>query len=107
MGFTNVVIWSPGETLEQLEERVVKAAVDLAAGDKYAAAKALGVTPQTIYNHLEKYQKRDRELELNRKAQGIVMAEHTRVPDGNMPPKLGGERGSFDGNGKFNKAKNG
>ena len=59
-GFTNVVIWQPGETLEQLEERVVKAAVDIAEGKKDIAAKALGISLQTVYNHLDRAIKRDK-----------------------------------------------
>lgn len=106
MGFSNVVIWQPGETLEQLEERVVAAAVTIANGKKDVAAKALGISTQTVYNHLDRAVKRDRERAIDRRAQEIVMAEHTKVPDGAMPGKLGGDKGSFDGNGKFNKAKN-
>ncbi len=103
MAFSNVVIWQPGETIEQLEERVIGTAVELAGGNKEKAAKALGISTQTIYNHLERYCKQDKERAINKRAQEIVMAEHTQVPDGNFH----GENGSFDGTGKFSKAKNG
>lgn len=102
-GFTNVVIWQPGETLEQLEERVVNAAVNIAEGKKDIAAKALGISLQTVYNHLDRAIKREKDSEIARRAQEIVMADHTKVPDGTMR----GTTGSFDGTGKFNKAKNG
>jgi len=105
VSFGNVIIWQPGETIEQLEERVVKAAVDLAGGNKETAAKALGVSPQTVYNHLKRYREKDKERAISRRAQDIVMADHTKVPDGNMPGTRGGDRGSFDGNGQFQKPK--
>jgi hypothetical protein len=108
-GFTNVVIWQPGETLEQLEERVVNAAVNIADGKKDVAAKALGISLQTVYNHLDRAIKREKDSQIARRAQEIVMADHTKVPDGVIPGRKGAEteKGSFDGNGKFNKAKNG
>lgn len=51
-------LWYPGESLEDVEEKVIKAAL-LFYKSKPVAADALKITVKTINNKLEKYAKRD------------------------------------------------
>ncbi|CAN5227500.1 sigma-54 dependent transcriptional regulator [soil metagenome] len=44
-----------GQSLEDVERRMIFATVEHYGGDKKLAAKALGISPKTLYNRLRKY----------------------------------------------------
>jgi len=89
-GFSNVIMWEPGEKLEALEERVIKAQIAYCDGDKRGAAVMLGISYQTVLNKLEGYHQRDKDLNQRRKIQEQIMNDKCKVADGEMPERLGG-----------------
>ena len=50
-----IIIWSPGVTLENIEEQVIKAALVFYRGSAIMTANALGVSEKTIRTKMEKY----------------------------------------------------
>lgn len=88
-------MWEPGEPMANIEERVIKAAIEYCDGNKKAAAKMLDISYQTVLNKLEVYDRRDREKERNMKIADIMTRNKLKVADGEMPAKFG-----VGGNGK-------
>jgi len=56
----NIVHWSPGVSLEDLERQCVLAAFRYYRGNKTATAQSLGIAIRTLDNKLEKYQADDK-----------------------------------------------
>lgn len=59
MNLANEVTWTPGMTLEQIEEEVIKKALALYSGNKTKTAQALGIAVKTIDNKLAEYKKKE------------------------------------------------
>lgn len=92
------IIWSPGMTLETVEELVIRMALMFYHGNKTMTAAALNVSLRTIDNKLEKYdhddkQRKDRDhadklarVEYLKRARGLVGAD-PQIPnaDGVIP----------------------
>lgn len=47
--------WSPGVTIEQIEEGVIKKALRFYQGNKTKTAQSLGIAVRTLDNKLSKY----------------------------------------------------
>lgn len=52
--------WSPGITLEQVEEQIIRVAYKHFSNNKTATANALGISIRTLDTKLEKYENDDR-----------------------------------------------
>ena len=67
----NEVIWSPGVTLENIEEQVIKKAYAHFQQNKLATANSLGISERTLYSKLAQYEQQEKrskeEAELRRK----------------------------------------
>lgn len=50
------IIWSPGITLDDIEEQVIQKALTHFRGNKAQVAAALGISVRTVDNKLEKYE---------------------------------------------------
>lgn len=59
----DTIIWSPGVTLDQVEERVFKKAFIHFRGNKTAMANSLGCSVRTIDNKFERYAAEDKKRE--------------------------------------------
>lgn len=51
----NLIMWSPGITLEAIEKQVILAAFRHFKGNHTMTSNALGITAKTLYNKFEKY----------------------------------------------------
>lgn len=71
----NQIFWSPGVTLEQVEEQVVKACYEHFKHNKTATANALGIGIRTLDAKLEKYKEDDASRET---ADHVRRAENAR-----------------------------
>lgn len=49
-------MWQPGLTLEEMEKRIILAALRFYRGDKPTTATALGISLRTMYLKLAKYE---------------------------------------------------
>ena len=49
------VVWSPGVTLDAIEEQIIKNAYAHFRNNKTAAAQSLGIDVKTIHNKLDRY----------------------------------------------------
>lgn len=56
MSSDDMIMWSPGVTLEAIEKQVVLRAFRHYRGNKTSTANALGIAIRTLDNKLEKYQ---------------------------------------------------
>lgn len=54
---SDMIMWSPGTSLEEVEKQVILKAFRHFRGNKTATANALGIAIRTLDNKLEKYQK--------------------------------------------------
>lgn len=52
-----LITWSPGVTLEAVEQQVIEKALRHFAGNKAATAVALGISPRSIHDKIAKYAK--------------------------------------------------
>lgn len=59
----NMIVWSPGVTLEAIEEQIIKRALGHYRGNKTTTAQALGIAVRTLDNKLEKYFENDKKFE--------------------------------------------
>lgn len=50
-----MIVWSPGVTLEAVEEQIIKRALAHYQGNKTMTAQVLGIAVRTLDNKLEKY----------------------------------------------------
>lgn len=64
----DVIIWTPGMTLEAIERQVIEKSFCFYRQNKSATARALGITVKTLDNKFERYQKDD-EMALEAKKQ--------------------------------------
>lgn len=55
----NIVQWSPGVSLEQMEKQIILAAFRFYRGNKTTTAQSLGIAIRTLDSRLEKYEKDD------------------------------------------------
>ena len=74
----NMILWSPGVTLEEIEKQVILKAFRFYRGNKTTTANALGIAIRTLDNKLEKYEndgaaqkERDNEIRERELAFGI------------------------------------
>lgn len=56
-----VIIWSPGVTLEAIEKEVILVAFRHFRGNKERTAEALGITSRTLYTKLDHYKQTEEE----------------------------------------------
>lgn len=66
----NMIMWSPGVSLEEIEKQVILKAFRFYRGNKTSTASALGIAIRTLDNKLEKYEQdgleqKQRDDELN------------------------------------------
>lgn len=59
----DLIVWSPGVTLESIERQVIQKAFDYYKGNKSATARALNIAPNTLNAKLEKYDTEGKEAE--------------------------------------------
>lgn len=59
----DIITWSPGVTLEDIERQVILRAFRFYRGNKTTTANALGIAIRTLDNKLEKYQSDEKEQE--------------------------------------------
>lgn len=59
------ISWSPGVTLDSIEQQVIEKALDFFKKNKTATAQALGISIRTLDNKLEKYRDDRRKYELS------------------------------------------
>lgn len=52
----DIIVWSPGVTLDAIEKQVILKAFRFYRGNKTATATALGIAIRTLDNKLEKYE---------------------------------------------------
>lgn len=52
----DIIVWSPGVTLDAIEKQVILKAFRFFRGNKTATATALGIAIRTLDNKLEKYE---------------------------------------------------
>ncbi len=90
---SNMILWSPGVTLEHVEKQVILKAYKHYRENKTVTASALGIAVRTLDNKLEKYAEdqakeerelseiRRREQEYRLRARGITSSEP--LPIGN------------------------
>lgn len=62
-GGTKEIVWSPGVTLEAVEEQIIKRALAHYQGNKTVTANVLGIAVRTLDNKLEKYFEDDQKQE--------------------------------------------
>lgn len=58
-----IIIWSPGVTLEAVEQQVIIKAYEYFKYNKSATARALGIVPNTLDSKLEKYEQQKRDIQ--------------------------------------------
>lgn len=58
---SNMIVWSPGTTLEIVEEQIIKRALAHYNGNKTITASSLGIAVRTLENKLEKYEAQEKE----------------------------------------------
>lgn len=68
-----MINWSPGVTLDQMEEQVIRKAFAHYRGNKTVTANALGISIRTLDGRLEKY-----EAENKKKAEDEELAQKNR-----------------------------
>lgn len=61
-----LIIWSPGVTLDNVEEQVIRHAFKFFQRNKTATANALGISIRTLDSRLERYDESDRISEQRR-----------------------------------------
>lgn len=67
----DMITWSPGVTLDQIEEQVIKKAFEYFKQNKVQTSSALNISPRTLDAKLDKYGENDeqikRRMELRRR----------------------------------------
>ena len=63
----NMIVWSPGVTLDGIEKQVILMALKHFRGNKTVTSNSLGIAIRTLDNKLEKYEAEEKEL-LKRRA---------------------------------------
>ena len=58
----DMIIWSPGVTLDQIEEQVIKKAFSYFKQNKVATSNALGISPRTLDSKLDRYGENDEQI---------------------------------------------
>lgn len=97
----NSITWTPGETIEDIERKIIKAALQFFRGNKTQTAQSLGIAIRTLDNKIEKYgqedelkaaREKEREQEMARKradfhALGGKALDPRPEPEQIKPPK--------------------
>lgn len=96
----NMISWSPGVTLEQVEKEVILKAFRHFRGNKTTTSNALGIAIRTLDNKLEKYEldgKAEKERYANdqRNREALLIRSRGTVPN-NL---VGAQNQATDGNG--------
>lgn len=75
MNITEMISWSPGVTLEQIEKDVILRAFRFYRGNKTTTATSLGISIRTLDHKLEKYENDGRK---QKERDELVRAERDR-----------------------------
>ena len=59
-----LIIWGPGMSMSEVEEQIIKSAIEHYRGNKTMTAKSLGLSVKTIDDRLRTYQQKE---ELNKR----------------------------------------
>jgi hypothetical protein len=84
------LLWTPGCTLELLEEMAVRQALQYCQGNKTAAASALGIAVRTLDNKLEIYAEKDRRMKAVESERAKQQKEFSERCKGVVPAVLDG-----------------
>jgi Bacterial regulatory protein, Fis family len=88
----DLITWSPGVTIEAIEEQIIKKALAHYRGNKTVTAQSLGISVRTLDNKLEKYFEDQKKNQENADAEKLKRQEFlmrcrgqtvVRVPQGN------------------------
>lgn len=82
----NMIVWSPGCTLEAVEEQIIKRALTFYKGNKTMTAQSLGIAIRTLDNKLEKYFEVEKKNEENSKDEKKRREEFIARCRGKVPP---------------------
>lgn len=82
---SNIVTWSPGVSLENIEKQVILAAYRHYRGNKTMTANALGIAIRTLDNKLEKYEADDKTVMEKENARKLERQEQLKRHRGNVP----------------------
>lgn len=91
----NENFWSPGMTLAQSEEKVIKAAMRFYNNHKPTTASALGIALRTLDNKLKKYAEEDAKKKEEQKKRQAERAKDMKLPVGVQQEVVGGEKESI------------
>ena len=61
-----LIRWTPGTTLDDIEEQAIRMAFEFYRNNKTLTAESLGIAIRTLDGRLEKYERADQERELRR-----------------------------------------
>jgi len=86
---SDIITWSPGITLDQIERQVILKAFDHFRKNKTVTSNALGISIRTLDNKLDKYLEEDK-VELERQnAERAKRSEQLARSRGNPPNNIG------------------
>jgi hypothetical protein len=86
---SDIITWSPGITLEEIEKQVIQRAYKHYRENKTVTSNSLGVDVKTLYNKLEKYELDRLEQEKKNAIRQSQREEFLNKARGNPPNNLG------------------
>lgn len=89
MDSSQIIMWSPGVKLDEIERMVILKAYSFFAKNKTATANALGIAIRTLDNKLERYEQEEKILQDQRLKESQARQDLLLKARGNPPNNIG------------------